>query len=72
MVGRVFFVVGLVAALVVGCSSNEGDSNEGNACGKQGDCGGNLSCQPVAGRTADFCCPTPPESSKQSNCHGVN
>jgi hypothetical protein len=44
--------------------------SEGGSCGGgQDDCGSNLTCQPVAGRKGDFCCPTPQQSSNYENCH---
>ncbi len=67
MVGRVVCVLAVVSAAVIACSGD--DKNEGGSCGSNSDCGGNLICQPVQGRKGDFCCPTPPTSSSQTNCH---
>jgi hypothetical protein len=66
---RSFFCVALaISATVLACS---GDAhNEGGTCATVKDCGGNLSCQPITGRRGDFCCPTPPESSSETSCHG--
>jgi hypothetical protein len=59
-------VVGLLVAAAMACGGD--DKNEGNACSQQSDCGGNLICQSIEGRTQDFCCPTPANSSPKANC----
>ena len=62
----VVFAVGLMAA----CAGSPG-KGEGEACQGADDCAGQLVCQPIQGRTGDFCCPTPSSSSAQSNCHSA-
>jgi hypothetical protein len=64
---RIVCVLMAVSATVIACS---GDAhNEGGTCSTANDCGGNLSCQPVDGRQGNFCCPTPADTSKETNCH---
>ena len=66
-------VAGLLVALV-GCVGNEFGTGEGNSCSNADECKSELLCQPVTGRTGDFCCPSPlmrPDgqfTSSQSNC----
>lgn len=67
--GRLMGAMVVVAMAMAGCASSVGDQNEGGSCAKESDCGGNLICQPITGRSGDFCCPTPPESSSHANCH---
>jgi hypothetical protein len=64
--------VAFALSLLIACSSNEGDSTEGGSCGSQSDCGGDLSCQPVHGRTGDYCCPAPASASTHANCQPVD
>jgi hypothetical protein len=68
---RKMILVALVASsLVVACGpSVNSDANEGSACSQNNDCGGDLQCQPVDGRTGEFCCPAPATASKHANCH---
>jgi hypothetical protein len=60
-----FSVMAAVAAVGVlgGCGKAEGDSCSGN------DCSTDLTCQPVTGRTGDYCCPTPADQRDKSTCH---
>jgi hypothetical protein len=70
MFGKIICGVALVGSIVVACGPADSlNKNEGGACSKVDDCGGDLSCQPIQGRTGDFCCPAPPESSSHTNCH---
>ncbi len=62
---------GFVGALAAGCAGQTG-KDEGESCSRDEDCNNQLFCQPVQGRTGDFCCPAPPESSNSSNCHPVS
>ena len=71
MFGRSVCVIAAVASMVIACSGGDGNSNEGGSCSKADDCGGNLTCQPITGRTGDYCCPTPASSSDQTNCHAT-
>lgn len=65
-------LVMLSVGVLVACSGT-GGILEGNSCGgSSDDCHGNLTCQPIEGRVGDFCCPTPADSSSQSNCHPGN
>ena len=63
--------------LVAGCVGETG-KGQGESCSSDGDCGGiGTVCQPVGGRSGDFCCPSPlklPDgtfASKESNCQPV-
>jgi hypothetical protein len=67
----------LVGAMVVGCVGETG-KHQGEGCSSDSDCGGiGTVCQPVQGRSGDFCCPSPlvlPDgtfSSKETNCQPV-
>ena len=63
----IIVTVAAALAALFACSSGVG---EGNECGgSQDDCGTKLTCQPIAGTGHSYCCPTPPESSKQDVCH---
>jgi hypothetical protein len=66
MFRRIAFGVTVAVAglgVLAGCGKGEGDSCTGN------DCSTDLTCQPVAGRTGDYCCPTPADNSDKSTCH---
>jgi hypothetical protein len=70
---RKMILVALVAfaapSLVAACGpSVNSDANEGGSCSSNGDCGGDLVCQPVTGRQGDYCCPTPATASKKASC----
>jgi hypothetical protein len=41
---------------------------QGDSCSSQDDCSADLTCQPVNGRSGDFCCPTPRSQSSNGNC----
>jgi hypothetical protein len=59
-------VLALGFVTMAGC----GGVSQGDECGgSQDDCGSNLVCQPIKGRSKNYCCPTPPEQSSNSNCH---
>ncbi len=66
-------VAGL-AALVAGCAGNQFGKSEGSSCSTADECSTDLICTPVAGKTDDYCCPTPlvlptgAYASGQSNC----
>ncbi len=62
--------VGLVAALSSACAGPIG-KGEGDSCTTADDCSSNLTCQPITGRQGDYCCPTPPGTSKETNCQAV-
>ena len=67
------FGVGLsvaLGALVFACGPS-GVSEGGECGGSQDDCGGNLTCTPIAGRRHSYCCPTPSEASNYQNCHPI-
>jgi hypothetical protein len=68
-------MMGVILAVSVGflvACSGSGGILEGDTCGGSTDqCHNNLTCQPIQGRTGDFCCPTPPQSSTQTNCHAM-
>ena len=56
-------ILGMVAWMVAvgifaGCAGDTG-KGEGEACSGPNDCGGEFQCQPVAGRSSDYCCPAP-------------
>jgi hypothetical protein len=62
-----------IGSLVVACGpSANADANEGGSCTQQGDCGGDLTCQPIHGRVGDFCCPTPAQTSSHANCQSTS
>ncbi len=68
----VFIACGLVsAALSAACAGPMG-KGEGDSCTSADDCSSNLTCQPVTGRQGDFCCPTPPSTSKEANCQATS
>jgi hypothetical protein len=70
MFRKTVFVVlacGFAAAIAVGCAGPMG-KGEGDSCSSADDCSSNLTCQPIIGRSGDFCCPTPPNTSKEGNC----
>jgi hypothetical protein len=76
-VSSLVVAVGLIGGMVAGCTGETG-KGQGESCSSDSDCGGiGTQCQPVAGRTGDFCCPTPlvlPDgtfSSKETNCQPV-
>jgi hypothetical protein len=46
-----------------------GGTSEGESCGGSDECSSNLTCQAVKGRSGDYCCPTPANTSKEDNCH---
>jgi hypothetical protein len=55
------------ACLVAGCAG-PGGKGEGDSCGSQDDCSADLTCQPIIGRSGDFCCPAPADASDKPNC----
>lgn len=67
----------LFAALSSACVGNETGTSEGDGCTNPDECSSELLCQPVGGRTGDFCCPAPlmlPSgqfTSSKSNCQPV-
>ena len=68
---RVRIALSLMAALLVGGlgAACAGGTSEGNECASDGDCASNLSCQVILGRgCTEYCCPTPPSTSSESNC----
>lgn len=67
----VAWVCGMGAAALVACAGPIGGKGEGESCSTEDECGSNLTCQPVDGRSEDYCCPTqgvgaPPP--KADNC----
>jgi hypothetical protein len=57
----------LTAAYSIACAGPLG-KGEGDECtGDQ--CSSNLICQPIEGRSVDYCCPAPPTSSNAATCH---
>jgi hypothetical protein len=61
---KAFFMVAFAGLAIAACSGGQGDT-----CSADNDCGANLTCQPIRGREKNFCCPTPAESSDETNCH---
>jgi hypothetical protein len=51
-------------ACVLACSGAQGDE-----CSADSDCHSTLTCQPIAGRAKNYCCPTPAEMSDYATCH---
>ena len=67
---KILGVLVLASVGVLVACSGSGGILEGHPCGgSQDDCHNNLTCQPITGRSGDFCCPTPAESSSETNCH---
>lgn len=64
----------LLAIVCGGCAGNQTGTSEGGGCSSDDQCDSSLFCQPVTGRTGDFCCPTPlvlasgQFTSSQTNC----
>jgi len=58
----------LFAALVglLGCGHGEGDT-----CNNDNDCAQGLTCQPIPGRNADYCCGIPASASTADTCHAA-
>ena len=63
----VLFGMGCVLTGLVACAGPIG-KGQGDNCSSQDDCSSDLTCQPVSGRSGDFCCPTPPDTSSSDNC----
>jgi hypothetical protein len=55
-----------LCGLGVACKGGQGDS-----CSSNSDCNTSLICQPVPGRSSDYCCPAPATESSDENCHPV-
>ncbi len=64
----VFIACGLVAAALSSACAGPMGKGEGDSCTTNDDCSSNLTCQPIYGRSQDYCCPTPPSTSKEQNC----
>jgi hypothetical protein len=56
-----------VACIVAGCAGPMG-KGEGDSCSGQDDCSTDLTCQPIGGRSGDYCCPAPADASSKPNC----
>jgi hypothetical protein len=56
-------VILALALVLAHCGGGNGDE-----CKKEGDCGSNLTCQPIKGRDKLYCCPIPTETSSEENC----
>jgi hypothetical protein len=67
----VFF--GMACGLVglVACAGPIG-KGQGDSCSSQDECGSDLTCQPIGGRSGDYCCPTPATASTNGNCKPAN
>jgi hypothetical protein len=64
-----FGVMAAVAgACILGACVGPGGKGEGDSCSDD-DCSADLTCQPIDGRTSDYCCPTPADQSDKSTCH---
>ena len=62
---------GVMAAIAGACILGAcGGKGEGDSCSSN-DCSADLTCQPISGRTSDYCCPTPPDVSDKATCHPV-
>lgn len=57
----------VVASALAACVGPTGGVGEGDPCSGD-DCGSNLTCQPIQGRTQDYCCPAPASMSSKPNC----
>jgi hypothetical protein len=71
--GKFICSVGVASSLLVACGPAASlNNNEGGSCSAaNNNCGGDLDCQPIQGRTGEYCCPTPPQSSSAKNCQPV-
>jgi hypothetical protein len=70
MVAKTAFVVlaaGVAVMMAVACAGPLG-KGDGDSCSTADDCSSNLTCQAITGRQGEYCCPTPPTASKESNC----
>jgi hypothetical protein len=64
---------GVMAAVATACSlAGCAGKGEGDGCSGADDCSADLTCQPVPGRTGDYCCPTPADNSSKSTCHAAD
>jgi hypothetical protein len=65
---------GVVTAVsLLACAGPVG-KGEGDSCSKADDCSSDLTCQPVVGRSGDYCCPTQGPGAplpKEVNCQPV-
>jgi hypothetical protein len=64
-------VLAAVTCGLIACVGPNG-KGEGESCSSPDDCGSDLTCQPVTGRSGDFCCPTPADTSTKSNCQSAD
>ncbi|MGO8992277.1 MAG: hypothetical protein ACLQVI_03040 [Polyangiaceae bacterium] len=72
MFGKVICGLTVMGWLLIACGPAASlNSNEGGSCTSNNDCGGDVQCQPIQGRTGDYCCPDPPQSSSHENCHPI-
>jgi hypothetical protein len=67
MLKTMLLSLAFVSLAVAACGSGQGDT-----CSSDSDCGANLTCQPIKGRSSNYCCPTPAETSDESNCHAAH
>jgi hypothetical protein len=57
MAGVMVAAMLVTAGVLAGCAGETG-KGEGDGCSGN-ECAGQLQCQPVHGRSGDFCCPAP-------------
>ena len=62
---------GIVATVALLACAGPVGKGEGDSCSTADDCSSNLTCQPISGRNADYCCPTPASTSKEGNCQAT-
>ncbi len=62
-----FGIAWAVAGALLACVGPVGGVGEGSPCSGD-DCASNLTCQPIPGRSVDYCCPTPASMSSKANC----
>jgi hypothetical protein len=65
------WAIGIGAAVALLACAGPVGKGEGDSCSTADDCSSNLTCQPIDGRSGDYCCPTPASTSKESNCQVV-
>ncbi|MGD0525743.1 MAG: hypothetical protein ABSE49_11395 [Polyangiaceae bacterium] len=72
---RKFVFVGMTlvagACIVAGCAGPVGGKGEGDSCSGADDCSDDLQCQPIEGRSGDYCCPAPADASSKPNCQAA-
>jgi hypothetical protein len=64
--------VGMTIGLLVACAGPLGGKGEGDQCTGEDQCSDDLQCQPIQGRSGDYCCPAPADASDKANCQAAS